>query len=55
MAKVRWYYWGLGHRAKETREKAKSVARRHNCRYKVVKTKDVLGGFLYKVYYSKDF
>ena len=48
-----WYYWGMGFRSKETRRKAKQIAKKNNGEHKVEKKKDPLGGFMYKIYFSK--
>ena len=50
---MRWYYYGIGHKAKETRDKAKRLAEHHGCKFKIVRTKDPIGGFMYKVFFSK--
>jgi len=50
---MNYYYYGMGFRKIEAEKKAKVMADRNGCKYKISKSKDPIGGFIYKVYFSK--
>ena len=50
---MRWYYWGMGFNSAAARKKAIQLGKKENCKIKITKSKDPLGGYMYKLWTSK--
>ena len=48
-----WYYYGMGFNAKAAKDGAKKIEKKYGVKTQIKKSKDPIGGYLYKVYTSK--
>ena len=49
-----WYYWGMGFNSAAAKSGAKKLEKKYTAKTKIVKSKDRLGGNLYKIYLDKN-